>query len=202
MKTKSAAALGLLLVGAWLSPACGGDSESDDKKATGGAGGTGGSDAGSDVVSEPTPDVAPDVPKCKDSDCPGIGTIVNGCCMPNGECGYDGSLLNLGCVTQEQIQGLLEGGLDAQVPPDASDPNCDDYTVFGNIKLEGCCPSTGFCGVYEPLITKQCYDWGALPPQVPKPDNIVVKPCGPNADAAIDSGSDASSDSATDAGPG
>ncbi|MCC6898837.1 MAG: hypothetical protein IT377_07665 [Polyangiaceae bacterium] len=183
------AILGVTL-GAWLSPACGGESEEDGKNTA--TGGTGGADAASDVVAEAKPDVAPDTNKCVDSDCPGIGSYINGCCLKTGECGYDGSALGYGCVSQEEVSKLLEGGLDVQVPPDATDPNCPDYTVAG-YKLKGCCPTTGFCGVYAPIIN-QCYDWGQMPSQVPKPDNIVPTPCGSGADAAPEASSDAAGD--------
>lgn len=186
--------------GAWLSPACGGDSESDNNKKTGGTGGTGGTEAGTGGsstggtagTSGGTGGTTAEAGKCVAADCPGLGGIAPGCCLPTNECGYDGSAIGLGCVSQEDITKLLEGGLDAQVPPDAADPNCDGYTV-GGVKLQGCCPSTGFCGVFEPFVTKQCYDWGALPAGVPKPDNIVPKPCGDGA-APSDAGSDVSSD--------
>ena len=114
------------------------------------------------------------------TDCPSIGSIAAGCCKADDTCGYDGSALGLGCVTQEEIMGLLDGGLDVTIPPDAADPNCPEYTI-GGFKLVGCCATTGFCGVFAPILNN-CYDWNQLPPQVPKPDNIVVKAC---SDAAV-----------------
>lgn len=198
-----------LTVAAWMSPACGGDSESDGKSGTGGTagkdsgagggiiGGTGGGGAADGGGTGGTGGGG----KCKASECPGLGQFVAGCCKADDTCGYDGNAVGLGCVSQEEIQGLLEGGLDVQVPQDATDPSCPDYTVAG-FKLEGCCPSTGFCGVFAPFIN-QCYDWNSLPQQVPKPDNIVPTPCGSGPkDGGSDASSDASSEAAADAGAG
>lgn len=204
-RNKAVLALAVVTLSAWLSPACGGESESEEKKTvTGGAGGAGGAGGGiiggaggSDGGGSGGSGGSADGGKCVAADCPGFGNFVQGCCLPNDECGYDGNALGMGCVSQEDISKLLEGGLDVSVPPDASDPNCDDYQV-GGFKLEGCCPSTGFCGVYAPIIN-QCYDWNALPSQVPKPDNIVPKPCGPGAG---DAAADVSAEAASDAGPG
>jgi hypothetical protein len=212
MKRNKATSLVLVLtLGAWLSPACGGDSEGDDGKTTvtggtGGAGGTGGSIIGGTGGTSTTGGAggsggAGDGGKCKAADCPGFGNFVQGCCLPTDECGYDGTALGLGCVSQQQIGELLEGGIDVQVPADASDPNCADYTVAG-FTLKGCCPSTGFCGVFAPIINT-CYDWNSLPPQVPKPDNIVPKPCGSGVgDGGVDAATDVSAEAATDAGAG
>ncbi len=174
------AILGVTL-SAWISPACGGESEEDKKSSggSGGSGGTGGSsggDASSDVVVEAQADGAPDSAKCVASECPGFSSFVSGCCLPSGECGYDGSALGYDCVSQDEIGKLLEGGFDVQVPPDATDPTCPEYTV-GGYTLKGCCPSSGFCGVYAPILNN-CYDWAEMPKQVPKPDNIVPTACG------------------------
>lgn len=205
-RTRAILAISVLTFGAWLSPACGGDSESDSNNntVTGGAGGSGGAILGGAGGTDGggTGGTSPDAGKCVAKDCPSLGQFAQGCCKPDDSCGYDGSAIGLGCVTQEEIMKMLEGGLDVQVPPDAADPNCDDFSV-GSYKLEGCCPSTGFCGLYDPLLTKKCYDWNELPKQIPKPDNIVPKPCGPNAgDAATDASSDVSAEAATDAGAG
>jgi hypothetical protein len=206
-------ALALVVAGAWLAPGCGGDSSSDSgKKATGGSGGatdsgnesstgaTGGATGGSGGAagSGATGGTGGDSGVCKDTDCPPLsigGIDIQGCCLSDNSCGYDGSALNLGCVSQQQINDFLDGGLDVAIPPDAADPNCPEYTIAG-FKLVGCCATTGFCGVFAPILNN-CYDWNQLPPQVPKPDNIVVKAC---SDAAVlpDASSDASADAGSD----
>jgi hypothetical protein len=197
MKTRSWVALGLISAAAWLSPACGGGSDDTAAKTgTGGTsdsgqeadtGGTGGTDAGND---------ASDSAQCIDANCPGFQGLVAGCCLNDGTCGYDGTQLGLGCVSQQAIQDLLEGGLDAQVPPDAKDPDCDDFAV-GGFTLYGCCLSSGFCGVYVPIVINGCFDPATLPTNL-QPDTGPPKPCGGNEGGVPDASQDAASDSAAD----
>ncbi len=196
-KQRILAAVSLVLVGAWLSPACGGSSETGNNSHTGGTAGTGGHDGAAESSTGGTGGVAGDggggkdggdaSKKCVAANCPGFQGIAPGCCLPDDTCGYDGAAIGLGCVSQSDIQKYLEGGLDVNVPPDATDPNCPDYTVMG-YTLQGCCPSTGYCGVYVPFINN-CTDWGSVPPQY-KPDVGAPIPCGANADAGGDSSTD------------
>lgn len=190
----------MVVVGAWLSPACGGDSESDDNTTGGsGGGGTGGTEAGTDTGTGGTTTggsggTGGTTTGCVAANCPGFQGFVAGCCLPDDTCGYDGSQFSLGCVSQSDIESLLDGGLDAAVPPDAADPNCPSYKVAG-YDVVGCCPSTGFCGVYDPFLNKKCVDWSEVPFQF---DSGAPKPCGDA--AAGDSGSDAAADAPSDAG--
>jgi hypothetical protein len=183
--TRRWVAFSLVVVGAWMSPACGGESEADGDDggsggkvldggndstsggssgtgATGGASGGGGSGGGG---------------ACDPADCPGFGSFVQGCCLPDDSCGYDGSPLGLGCVSQEDIGSLLDGGFETSVPDGAADPGCEDFQIAG-FNLEGCCLDTGFCGLYVPILLNQCVDPQSLPAQIPKPDTGPPKPCG------------------------
>ena len=101
----------------------GGSSGDSGKESSTGGTEAGGSDAGKDASDASN--------KCIAANCPGFQGIAAGCCLPDDTCGYDGSALGLGCVSQQDIQNILEGGLDVQVPDDASDPNCDDFTLGG-----------------------------------------------------------------------
>src|SRR5512139_1180056 len=99
-------ALGLVVAGAWLAPGCGGDSESDSGKTTGGTGGSGAKDSGNDTGTGATGGTTGGTGgtagtgatsgsggdsggKCKDADCPpfSIGSIdIAGCCLPDDSC--------------------------------------------------------------------------------------------------------------------
>jgi hypothetical protein len=196
-------AFSLVVAGAWLSPACGGESETDDgdnggsggkildasnESATGGTGGaTGGSSGGGSGGSS----------ACDPGDCPGLGSFVQGCCLPDDTCGYDGSPLGLGCVSQEDIGNLLDGGIETSVPDGATDPGCDDFQIAG-FNLEGCCLPNGFCGLYVPILINSCVDPQNLPAQIPKPDTGPPKPCGDGGVIPTDSAPDSAT--AADAG--
>jgi hypothetical protein len=197
-------ALGLVFAGSvYFVPACGGDSSSDSGGS--GGGGTGGTEAGTGATGGSTGGAAGSgasggtggTAACVPADCPGFQGVVAGCCLDDGGgCGYDGTAYGYGCLSQDEVTKLLEGG----VPADAGDPNCDSYQVAGQT-IVGCCPPSGYCGVYDPYINKKCVDWSELPSWVPKPDTGAPKPCGADAgtgdasdDGATEAGTDASSD--------
>ena len=202
--------LGLVLAAAmYFAPGCGGDSSSDNGGS--GGGGSGGTEAGTGATGGSTGGAAGSgatggsggtggSAACDPNSCPGFQGVVAGCCLPDDTCGYDGTAFGYGCLSQDDIAKLLDGGIDATVPPDAGDPNCDDYQVAGQTII-GCCPPSGFCGVYDPYINKKCVDWSELPSWIPKPDTGAPKPCGGDAgtgDAGGDASADAGSDAATD----
>lgn len=206
-------ALVVSAVSVYLAPACGGDSESDNGGS--GGGGTGGTDSGTGGTDSSVGGTGGGTGGkdggCKDVDCPGLeiqGYTVSGCCLPTGACGYDGSILNEGCLSEEDIANLLDGG---STPADAGDPNCESYVVAG-FKVTGCCPASGMCGIYDPFLSKKCLDWSEVPSMIPKPDGFSPKACGDGggtdagtdaaSDAPSDGSSEASSDAAADTGAG
>ena len=203
--------LSVLAIGSILSPACGGDSESDGSGGSSGSagagaggivdaasGGTGGTATGGTSGSGGSGGTAASGGTsgsggsggCNPSQCPDFQGIAPGCCRPDDTCGYDGSAIGLGCVTIDEVLGALDGGTDA------GDPNCPSATVAG-FTIQGCCLPTGFCGFYDPILTMSCIDPASLPPQY-QPDTGPPVPCG----GSGDSGSpDASTDAPTDAPP-
>jgi hypothetical protein len=182
--TRGVIAFFVVAVGAWLSPACGGDSESDEGNDTGGSGGmtldssseatSGGASGGGGTGGSGGSGGSGG---CDPADCPGLGGFVMGCCLPDDSCGYDGTPLGLGCVSQDDIGNLLDGGFEANVPDGATDPGCNDFEIAG-FTLEGCCLQSGFCGLYVPILLNTCVDPQNLPPQIPKPDTGPPQPCG------------------------
>jgi len=194
--------LGLVLAAAmYFAPGCGGDSSSDNGGS--GGGGSGGTDAGTGATGGSTGGAAGTsgtggtggTAACDPTACPGFQGLVPGCCLPDDTCGYDGTSYGYGCLSQDQVTQLLEGGIDVYIPPDAGDPNCDSYQIAG-YDIVGCCAATGMCGVYNPTPwgPQGCLDWKDVPQLIPKPDGGGTKPCG------ADAGTDASDDGATEAG--
>jgi hypothetical protein len=200
MKRRMFGSIAVAALLAWVAPHCGGDSESGGAAGSGatdassgggggpaggggqsGAGGSSGSSGNSGSTSSGGSG------GCVATDCPDFQSIAPGCCRPDGTCGYDGSALGgtLGCVTLEEVLGALEAGAG-----DAGDPNCPDFELMG-FKADGCCLATGFCGLFDPILTQSCIDPETLPPQY-KPDTGPPVPCGPNVGDA----------SVTDAGAG
>lgn len=201
-------AFSLVVAGAWLSPACGGDSETDDKD-NGGSGGnlldasnesaTGGGTGGTGATGGSSGGGSAGASACDPADCPGLGSFVQGCCLPDDSCGYDGAPLGLGCVSQEDIGNFLDGGFEANVPDGATDPGCDDFQI-GGFNLEGCCLPSGFCGLFVPIIINSCVDPQNLPAQIPKPDTGPPKPCGDGGVVPGDTGTSTDSATAVDGG--
>ncbi len=195
MRTKGLGLVSLvILVGAWLSPACG-SSDSEESGGTGGKkdSGTEASTGGS--AGTPTADAGPDTTlACNPADCQGFQGIVPGCCLPDDTCGYDGTQLGVGCVSPNDIAGLLEGGL--TTPDGAADPNCDGFQI-GGFNLSGCCLPTGFCGIYVPFLN-QCADPANPPSPIPPFDAGTPKACGDGGTSTSDAGVDAASDAAAD----
>ena len=173
--------------------ACGGDSDSDGgggktavdagtDSSTGGSSGSGGSSGAGGSSGGGTGGGG----ACVAANCPGLSQFAPGCCKPDDSCGYDGTALGLGCVTLDEV---LDGGIDANVPADAGDPNCPSITVSGFTAV-GCCLPSSVCGYFVPFLN-QCVDPAQLPPSVPVPDTGPPKPCG----AGVDGGAaDAASD--------
>jgi hypothetical protein len=183
---------GLILTSAlltWIAASCGGESESGgssgagatdaSSEAVGGASGSGGGAAGAGGGSSGSTGGGGSG-GCVASACPDL-QIAPGCCRPDGTCGYDGSQIGLGCVTMEEVLAALEAGAG-----DAGDPTCPDYEVMG-YKADGCCLPTGFCGLFDPILTKSCIDPATLPPQY-QPDTGPPVPCGADASTPTDAG--------------
>jgi len=210
MTMRRTISLGLVLAAAmYFAPGCGGDSSSDNGGS--GGGGTGGTEAGTGATGGASGGAAGSgatggsggtggTAECVPTACPSFQGVVQGCCLPDNTCGFDGTALGAGCLSQDDISKLLDGGLDVNVPPDAADPNCDSYQV-GGYNIVGCCASTGLCGIYNPLPwgPQGCVDWGDVPAGIPKPEG-GSKACGDSGtgDAGNDASTDASGDAATD----
>ncbi len=201
---------GVIITAGWAITACGDDANTDAAaEPSGGTGGTSDEETPGDDETDPN--------GCNPAECEGINlgpVSAEGCCKDDGTCGYDASMLGMGCVNQDDLGDLTgsgggggtgsgNGGGGSSATPD---PDCETVSLGSFADVEGCCLDSGLCGYIVPdqlsfTGLSGCVGKDELPSwatgQLPEPG-----PCGSGAGGSGAGGSGAGGSGAGGSGAG